>query len=136
MKNSHSQSLPRFLVVGGANTALDFGLLFILNHLGLPALIANIISTGCAFIFSFFANKKYTFSGGSDNIRREMVLFVVVTLFGLWAIQTCIIAAAKPILVPILGSSESALFVAKLIATVASMTWNYVLYIKLVFVKH
>ena len=40
----------RFGVVGVANTAIDFGILFLLVHLGLNEILANYISTGCAFI--------------------------------------------------------------------------------------
>lgn len=136
MAQNHKQSLPRFLVVGGANTVVDFGLLLVLTHLGAPALVANTISTGIAFVFSFFANKKYTFSGGGTNIRREMALFTVVTLFGLWVIQAVIIGTSKSTFAAWLGSDQLGLFAAKILATVASMIWNYLLYSKLVFKKH
>ena len=52
----------RFGLIGGLNTLLDFGLLFAFSSiLGVPKLFANILSTSVAFVFSFFANKKYTF---------------------------------------------------------------------------
>ena len=56
--------LLRFALVGGINTAIDIGLLFGLTTLGLPKLAANTVSTGLAFIFSFFAKNGlffYTF---------------------------------------------------------------------------
>ena len=118
------------------NTALDFGLLFVFKSLGLPVAFANILSTTIAFVFSFFANKNYTFKSSETNIVREMVLFVIVTLFGLWVLQTGVIWLTLPLCSELLGSTDRGLLAAKLIATVVSMTWNYILYDRLVFKKH
>lgn len=133
MKNK--SQLIRFGLIGAINTALDFGLLFILKSIGLMATTANIFSTSIAFVFSFFANKKYTFRSSGTNIVREMILFVAVTLFGLWVLQTGVIWLVLPHLSKLLRSSEMGLLVTKLIATAVSMTWNYILYDKLVFKK-
>lgn len=133
MKNK--SQLIRFGLIGVINTALDFGLLFILKSIGLMATTANIFSTSIAFVFSFFANKKYTFRSSATNVVREMILFVAVTLFGLWVLQTGVIWLVLPHLSKLLRSSEMGLLVTKLIATAVSMTWNYILYDKLVFKK-
>ena len=134
MKNK--AQLARFGIVGAANTALDFGLLFILKALGLPVEFANIASTTIAFLFSFFANKKYTFKTSGTNVVREMILFVVVTLTGLWVLQTFVIVLAMPWLTAVTHQTDVALLISKLIATVVSMTWNYLLYTYIVFKKH
>lgn len=134
MKNK--AQLARFGIVGAANTALDFGLLFILKALGLPVEFANITSTTIAFLFSFFANKKYTFKTSGTNVVREMILFVVVTLTGLWVLQTFVIVLAMPWLTAVTHQTDVALLISKLIATVVSMTWNYLLYTYIVFKKH
>ena len=120
---SKNRQKIRFLLVGGTNTAIDFGLLFILNTLGLPRVPSNIISTGVAFIFSFFANRNFTFSANSGNIKKQMTLFIIVTLFGLWVIQ------------PIIISLISNLLVGKIIATAVTLVWNYLFYSRLVFKK-
>lgn len=133
MKNK--SQLIRFGLIGVINTVLDFGLLFILKSIGLMATTANIFSTSIAFVFSFFANKKYTFRSSGTNIVREMILFVAVTLFGLWVLQTGVIWLVLPHLSKLLRSSEMGLLVTKLIATAVSMAWNYILYDKLVFKK-
>lgn len=132
----NNPQLLRFGIVGGANTALDFGLLFVFKFIGIPVEIANIMSTGLAFIFSFFANKKYTFKTTDTNVIREMILFVIITLTGLWGLQTLIIALTHNPLTQLMGNTDVALLVAKLLATVASLTWNYLFYSKLVFKKH
>lgn len=133
-KTINSQKF-RFAVVGGTNTALDFGLLIILRYLGLPVIAANIASTTTSFVFSFIANRKYTFRSDSGNIKREVALFSVVTLFGLWVIQTVVIKIMLAILEPTTIAETTQLLVAKIIATVFSLIWNYVLYSRIVFRK-
>jgi putative flippase GtrA len=127
----------RFGIIGGINTALDFGLLFVFSSLfGIPRGFANMLSTSISFIFSFFANKRYTFKSSSkENVVREMVLFTVVTLFGLWVIQGLIIHFLTPVIINLGTTEELALLASKLIATVASLIWNYLLYSRVVF-KH
>lgn len=120
-------------MVGGINTALDFGLLFVFKALGVPVELANIMSTGLAFIFSFFANKKYTFKTTDTNIVRETISFVVVTLFGLWVLQTVVISTTLPLIEQTVRHHSLALLLAKLLATVVSLTWNYLLYSRFVF---
>lgn len=131
----NKKQLERFAAVGIINTVLDFGLLFVFTSLGLPVGVANIFSTSIAFIFSFFANKNYTFKSTDANVAREMILFVIVTLVGLWVLQTIIIHLMLPFLGEIFHSSSIGLLAAKLLATGISLIWNYILYDKLVFKK-
>ena len=133
MKNK--AQIGRFAIVGTINTIIDFGLLFLLTFLGLPKLTANTISTGTAFVFSFFANKKYTFKSTSKNIKYEMVSFVIVTLFGLWVLQNGTIWLITPLIKSFITNERISLFVAKLFATAISLVWNYCLYDKVVFKK-
>ncbi len=124
--------LLRFALVGGINTAIDIGLLFGLTALGVPKLAANTVSTGLAFIFSFFANKSYTFRA-QGNMRRQLILFVIVTLAGLWGLQNAVIFCISPILTSVIHTKPLVLLVAKIIATGASLVWNYCLYDRVVF---
>ena len=126
----------RFAIVGSINTALDFSILFILTMLfNIPKELANFISTSVSFLFSFFANKQYTFKSTSKNLKRQFLLFTIVTLFGLWVIQTIIIAATTPVFTNLGINKPAALLISKLIATVASLIWNYTLYSRVVFKK-
>ena len=129
---NNSGKLLRFALVGGINTAIDIGLLFGLTALGVPKLTANTVSTGLAFIFSFFANKSYTFRA-QGNVRRQLVLFVVVTLAGLWGLQNAVIFCISPILTSVIHTESLVLLLAKIIATGASLVWNYYLYDRVVF---
>lgn len=123
----------RFATVGGLNTVLDFSILFILTAIGLPRISANIISTTISFLFSFTANRKFTFKSDSKNIKRQLVLFTVITLFGLWVIQGVIISILAPQLINLGFSDSISLLISKLVATIASLIWNYLLYSKVVF---
>ena len=123
----------RFALVGGANTALDFILLFLFVNLGVNKIIANYLSTGISLIFSFFANKSFTFKDKSKKAKRQFAIFLVVTLAGLWVIQPIVIWLSSVVLEPYISNENIVLFIAKLIATVASLIWNYLLYSRLVF---
>ena len=125
----------RFVTVGVANTAIDFGVLFALKALGLPTISANIISTTAAFCFSFFANKKYTFKTTGGGLRREIILFIIVTLFALWVLQTIVIAAVQAALANSGLNEQVILFIAKILAVCVTLVWNYMFYSRLVFVK-
>ena len=124
------ESKLRFALVGGTNTAIDFGILFLLHSLGLNKYIANIISTSVAFIFSFFANRSFTFKS-EKGAGKQVIPFLVVTLTGLWILQPAVIWV---VLLPLGNLDQNiALFIAKLAATVVSLVWNYILYSRFVF---
>lgn len=126
----------RFALVGGFNTALDFGILFGLTAFGVDKIVANYISTSVSFIFSFFANKTFTFKVKSGNARREFISFILVTLFGLWVLQPLVITAVTQLLATTALDDTAILLIAKLLATIVSLIWNYVLYSRVVFKKH
>lgn len=130
----HADKL-RFALIGGLNTLLDFALLFLFTHLGLPVIIANLFSTSVAFIFSFFANRSFTFKATGGNAKRQFILFLVVTLFGLWVLQPIVITLTGLALGPTGLSSDLTLLIGKLLATAVSLTWNYIFYSRLVFKK-
>lgn len=127
----------KFATIGAFNTALDFAILFSLKALGINVAFSNIVSTGVTFIISFILNKKITFNSTNktkqENIK-EFLSFTIITLFGLWVIQTLVIYIITSILSNILISNIT-LFIAKIIATIFSLIWNFVLYKKVVFKK-
>lgn len=127
----------KFATIGAFNTVLDFVILFSLKALGANVAFSNIVSTGVTFILSFILNKKITFNSTNktkqENIK-EFLSFTIITLFGLWVIQTLVIYIITSILSNILISNIT-LFIAKIIATIFSLIWNFVLYKKVVFKK-
>ena len=125
----------RFGIVGAANTALDFVVLFILVGLGLDKIPANYISTSIAFVFSFFVNKSFTFKSKGGNVLKQFAIFLVITIIGLWVIQPLIITGVSWLLAGTSWADWFILFTAKIVATLASLIWNYIFYTRLVFKK-
>lgn len=124
----------RFVAVGAANTIIDFGILNILLPFGIPKLVANTISMTCALVFSFFANKKYTFrSKDSSKLRREMILFLAFTLFGLYVIQNGFLWVITNYFYPSGVNEQLFTNIAKVTASVPSLIWNYTTYARFVF---
>lgn len=120
----------RFITVGAVNTAIDFSIFLTLTTFGLNKYSSNIISTGSALLFSFFANRSYTFNSKS-NYRTQIAPFLIVTLVGLWIIQPVVIFLFTSTME--FMSNFTSLAIAKLAATIASTVWNYILYSKFVF---
>lgn len=127
----NKQQKLRFGFVGVINTIVDFGLLFTLRYLGLPSVTANFVSTSVAFTLSFGLNKNVVFRAKGSDIRREVTLFIITTLFGLWALQTIVITVVD-LVAP---TSSISLFVSKVLATIVTICWNYVMYSRVVFKK-
>lgn len=137
MKNllkKHADKI-RFALVGGTNTAIDFGILFTLKLIGLPEIPSNFISTSIALIFSFFANKKFTFKDTTTQDKTQFIKFLSITLFGLWIIQPVILWFFNLILKPLSLDSYVVLLIGKIFATCVTLVWNYILYRKFVYKK-
>jgi len=149
---SEVKRIGKFGVVGIINTVIDFTIYNVLSSKTALTLVqSNLISTTCAMIFSFFANKTVVFRSRRDNPLKEAVIFFAVTAFGLYVIQNGVIHfltvdwtgpvhLATSIVHSIgLGSKLSDSFViknsAKAVGIVFSLTWNYLTYRKWVFVK-
>jgi len=125
-------SVARFAAVGLLNTGVDFVLLNVLIHLGLRDIVANTISTGTAMLVSFVLNKQWTFGNHERNYLRQLALFLSVTLFGLWVVQNGVMSAILALWQPNLPGQLWA-NIAKLVASPFSLTWNFLLYRRVVF---
>ena len=130
----HAEKI-RYIIVGGFNTFLDFLILFVLVAFGLDKIPANYISTTVTMIISFFLNKSFTFKSKDGNSRKQFALFIIITASGLWVIQPVIIIfitwATSSLNLP----APISLFIAKCIATVATLVWNYFWYSRAIFKK-
>jgi putative flippase GtrA len=97
-------------------------------------------------------NRRYVFKNDTTKHNRVW-LFIGVTLFGIFVLQSAVIALSLPILQPLASmffrlSTEWGIPVlsgfsinfyesnmAKVVATGATMIWNYTLYKKVIFKK-
>lgn len=140
----------RFVVVGIINTTTDFVLLNLLvSFAGLPLYGANLISAFVAMCVSFILNKNFVFQKSAKADIREFFTFIGVTLLSIWGVQTLIIflltqqfpqplfTIADAVHSTGLAQSFSVEFIVnnmtKIIATVASLIWNYLFYKYVVF---
>lgn len=140
----------RFVVVGVINTATDFVLLNLLvSFASLPLYGANLISAFLAMCVSFILNKNFVFRKGTQADPREFFTFIGVTLLSIWGVQTLVIflltqqfpqplfTIADAVHSTGLAQSFSIEFIVnnmtKIIATAASLVWNYLFYKYVVF---
>ncbi len=143
----------RFGLVGIINTLIDFIILNMVSRAtGWSDEIANIPAVMVAMTFSFFANRHFVFKAGEKkDIGRQALEFFPITAFGLIVIQGFVIYFFENIWrypvelglslanwLNIIGTAGiDAQFVetngVKLVATAASLVWNYVMYKKVVF---
>lgn len=125
----------RFGLVGIINTLVDFGILFLLVDLfGVIPIFANIVSTTAGLIVSYTLNKKSVFGDDGSHNPKQIITFVVVTLVGLWGLQSLIIFSLSGWLQSFLVKNV-ALLVAKLVASFFSLIWNYLWYSRIIFKK-
>lgn len=136
-KNSSilSSEKIRFVAVGAVNTTIDFAILFILSSFaGVSVFLANAISTSTALAVSYLLNKKAVFKNNDTTNMRQILLFVAITLVGLWVVQGIVIWLVSGMVQALLQLSDPvSLLIAKLIATLFSLTWNYLWYSRVVF---
>lgn len=130
-----SKKQLRFVIVGVINTIIDFSIFSLLVGIGYSSILANYISTTTALCFSFVANKNYTFERRGKTHVREISSFLVVTLIGLWLLQPLIIKLTQTIFKDLFSNQMAVSLGAKVLATVVSLVWNYLLYDKVVFRK-
>lgn len=125
----------RFSLVSSIATAIDFSLLLFITSFGLGTITANYISSSIAFVFSFFANKKFAFRTPNHHIKREAVLFIIVTLTGIWLLQPLIIWKIEDMFDQSFQPTWLLVIIAKVVASFVTFIWNYFFYTRLVFKK-
>ena len=130
-----------FSMIGVFNTLFDLALYVVIYNATNSIIIANIAATSAALIGSYFLNSRLTFKGKKWS-GASFALFVAVTVFGLWVLQTGVIYILTPIIKHIpesawrqLGSFEhtTKTILPKLIATGVTFVWNFIWYNKVIF---
>jgi len=135
------KQFSKFIIVGGVNTGIDF---LVLNaemwltsiHDGPSMIVLNSISFSIATINSYLMNKRWTFEDKkkhSESVKFSQ--FIAVSLVGM-LINSGVVYAIITLVPPIDGINPQ-LWAngAKLIATGASLIWNFIGYKLWVFKK-
>ncbi len=139
------KQFSKFVVVGGVNTGIDFAVLNALMFMtgitsGLGLFVLNCISFSVAVVNSYYMNKRWTFKEaaaglGDKSAGVQFSQFFVVSVIGI-TINGLILTGITTLIAPPLGLSEQLWAnVAKLVATGASLVWNFIGYKLFVFKK-
>jgi putative flippase GtrA len=135
----------RFLCVGSFNTLLDFTILNILVELaGLPVLVANSISVSVGITISYFLNHRIVFRHPQKYSLKNYIRFFFVTGFGVIVLQNLVIYASTKLgiansdntvhlLLFNVSDKTVVLNIAKALAVIVGMVWNFLLYKYVVF---
>jgi putative flippase GtrA len=83
---------PRYLVVGGIQWLLDWGVMVGLSHLGLRIGAANVAGRITGALLGFWLNGKVTFTGdehvlGRRQLLRFVAMWLVFTVASTWSIE-------------------------------------------------
>lgn len=83
---------PRYLVIGGIQWLVDWGVMVALSHLGLRIGVANVAGRISGALLGFWLNGKLTFTGyehvlGRRQLLRFVLLWLATTLLSTLAIE-------------------------------------------------
>ena len=94
----------RFSVVGAVGSVVDFGVFNLLTTLlGVPAVLASIVSFSLAVINNFIWNRLWTYPETREvPIAKQLTQFTIVSVAGL-AIRTPLFALTEKIFIPLAG---------------------------------
>ncbi len=130
-----------FVLVGVFNTLLDLVVYLIFYEKTKSIIVSNLIATSIAMISSYFLNARLTFKKHKLSLKM-FILFILITAFGLWILQTGFIILISPIVNDI-PSSFFRLFgshiyliragLSKVLAIAVSFLWNFIWYDKVIF---
>ncbi|WP_427130230.1 GtrA family protein [Pseudarthrobacter sp. S9] len=111
--------LVKFLVVGGASFAIDLGLLALLHEVGRVDLwIATPVAFLASLVFNFFVQRKFTFQSGT-RAHVSFLKYGALVVFNV---------VATDVIVNLIAGSGYSYAIGKIIATVATTAWNFLLY--------
>lgn len=149
----------KFGIIGVLNTLVDYTIFISLTKIfSIPlesVWTAKLPSGAIAMIFSFFMNRMWVFESKGKDVAKQAATFFPVTMVGVFLIQTGLvqlfsskvpqigqlgydIANAVGVigLMPNLLTEEFVIKTAAFgLATLASLTWNYLMYKYVVFKK-
>lgn len=135
---------------GAIKTVIDFTAFnAALLAFGLSVLPAHFVSVTLAILLSFIIQKTHVFGSGSRRMLAQASLFLLVTAAGMYVVQTGVIYVLVYVWQAPLELIHSGIAFlnldavasreivfnngAKVVATIGSMTWNYLLYRYIVF---
>ncbi len=141
LKKLRSNRITRFIIVGTCNAAISFGLLNLAYYsFHRSKIMASIISTTCALIFSFIMNRNFVFADKSKKAHQQAPAFILVTISGSFIILNLVyilslkilngheglfIEPVKVLTSVVLSKSFIEINVSTVAGAVVALFWNY-----------
>jgi len=117
----------RYLVAGGTATLVDLSVLFVLyQFLHINHLIAAAVSYCCGILTNFTINVLFVFES-TGKIKKEFVIFASVGAIGLLWTELILWSLSDKLGIPVM--------LAKMVAVIFVLFWNFFMRKKLVFRK-
>lgn len=115
----------RYLVVGFLSFATETSLLYLLtDHFKLWYLYSNSIAYIVVFWLNFLLNRFWAFQA-RNNFQRQMVLFLILFIFNLFASNAMMYFLTSVLKVYYL--------ISKVFAVALVVSWNFILYKKVIY---
>lgn len=115
----------RYLVTGFCSAAMEFSLIFVFRDVaGLSVILSNSIALTIVFWFNFLMNRIWSFKSRA-NLKRQLAMYLVLFVFNLGASDLIMYALTAKLSLQYL--------LAKVFAIGAVVTWNFVLYKKVIY---
>lgn len=127
------EQIIKFGIVGVIAFLIDFGLLNLLVHFGMNAVVAGTISFTISLIFNYLASMRYVFVHRPDMAQwMEILIFVVSSVIGLGINDWIIWIGTGRMLPAGTQTSDPTKYQiytigSKLVATVVVMVWNFLI---------
>jgi putative flippase GtrA len=117
--------LRRYLIVGFSTVGFETLVLWILKeYIGINLIVANTMAYTISFIFNFYLNRTWSFSSKSD-ISYQLKAYGVLFVFNLFA---------SNMIIHLLTNVAGVYYMlSKFISIAMIVSWNFVLYKKIIY---
>lgn len=121
------RSFRRYVFAGISTVVLDYLLLVVMRMVFTNSLIhAVTIAYWTSIIYNFLLNKYWSFEDTKSMKPKQVIQYVCLLLFN-YLVTLSIVWGLE-----VMGLSE---YIGKLIALVITISWTYLIYKKIIFVK-
>lgn len=124
----------RYLVVGIVSFSIEYTLFILLrNALTLSEILVNVIVYTIIFWINFLLNKFFSFKSRT-NFKRQLFLYGILFVFNLVVGNILLFSGIRYLLVLISGEgSWPVLYLPKILIMFFIISWNFVLYKKVIY---
>lgn len=117
--------VARYLVTGFTSAAIEFSLLFIFKDIaGLSVIVSNSIALAIVFWFNFLMNRLWSFKS-KMKLNRQLPMYLVLFVIN--------IGASDLIMYLLTDKLQMQYLLAKVFAIGAVVSWNFVIYRKVIY---